>query len=151
MTCATAAAMPDSLTHCTRPGMEPVSWCFRDMPILFHHSGNSRSSQGFKSSVPRAEEDQIYISCYQSQYHKSRTEKKNSQNLRNWVNQDSEGIWSQGLGSGLGEMGMGWVDMSAIAWLMFKSRGMGSSRCGSAEGTMTLWVQYLALLSRLRI
>ena len=30
VTYATAAAMPDPLTHCARPGIEPTSWCCKD-------------------------------------------------------------------------------------------------------------------------
>ena len=38
----TAAAVPDPLTHCARPGIEPMSWCtVETLPILLHHSGNS--------------------------------------------------------------------------------------------------------------
>ena len=29
-TYATAEVTPDPLTHCARPGIEPVSWCYRD-------------------------------------------------------------------------------------------------------------------------
>lgn len=26
----TAVVLPDHLTHCAKPGIEPVFWCFRD-------------------------------------------------------------------------------------------------------------------------
>ena len=39
--CAAATAMPDPLTHCARPRIEPASWCCRDAVIFLCFSVNS--------------------------------------------------------------------------------------------------------------
>ena len=48
--------------------------------------------------------------------------KKNSQSLRNWVNQDGEWIWGQEVGLVLDKWGEG--GLSIIVCLTFKSTGM---------------------------